>query len=193
MGMGFAGYLVKPLRQASLIERLARRPLSGVARPTVPADATNEEPRATVPRGGAPLNRVAGGLKILLAEDNPINALLTRELLRRRGHHVTEVGSGDAAVRAMENDSFDMLLTDIHMPGMDGIEASLEIRARESLSGRRRTPIVALTADALETGMQACKEAGMDGFLTKPVDPSQLDDMFSSLIAEASLPRTAAA
>jgi CheY-like chemotaxis protein len=93
----------------------------------------------------------------------------------------------------MENDSFDMLLTDIHMPGMDGIEAALAIRAHESLSGRRRTPIVALTADALETGMRACKDAGMDGFLTKPVDPSQLDDMFSSIIAEASLPRIAAA
>ena len=135
----------------------------------------------------------SSGWHILLAEDNPINALLTRELLRRRGHRVTEVSSGDAALKAMESGSFDMVLTDIHMPGMDGIEASLAIRARETACGRRRTPIVALTADALETGMRACKDAGMDGFLTKPVDPAQLDDMFNSLIAEAGLPRTAAA
>jgi CheY-like chemotaxis protein len=106
---------------------------------------------------------------------------------------VTEVTSGDAALKVMESESFDMLLTDIHMPGMDGIEAALAIRARESQCGRRRTPIVALTADALETGMQACKDAGMDGFLTKPVDPSQLDAMFNTLIAEASRTSTAAA
>jgi CheY-like chemotaxis protein len=192
MGMGFAGYLVKPLRQASLIEQLAQRPLSGA---TVPKpEVANWQQRAIAHRGEqAPVQRPEGGLKILLAEDNPINALLTRELLRRRGHHVTEVTSGDAALKAMESESFDLLLTDIHMPGMDGIEAALAIRARESQCGRRRTPIVALTADALETGMQACKDAGMDGFLTKPVDPSQLDAMFNTLIAEASRARTAAA
>jgi len=192
MGMGFAGYLVKPLRQASLIEQLTQRPLSGATWPK--PEVVHGQRRAIAQRGElAPAQRPAGGLKILLAEDNPINALLTRELLRRRGHHVTEVTSGDAALKVMESESFDMLLTDIHMPGMDGIEAALAIRARESQCGRRRTPIVALTADALETGMQACKDAGMDGFLTKPVDPSQLDAMFNTLIAEASRARTAAA
>ena len=169
--------------------------LSGAERPKPSAGVASERTRTIRQRSGETpsAHRAPSGLKILLAEDNPINALLTRELLRRRGHHVTEVGSGDAALKAMESDSFDMLLTDIHMPGMDGIEAALAIRARESQCGRRRTPIVALTADALETGMRACKDAGMDGFLTKPVDPSQLDDMFSSLITEASLPRIAAA
>ena len=115
----------------------------------------------------------------MLAEDNPINALLTRELLRRRGHQVTEVTSGDGAVQAMETGTFDIVLTDIHMPGMDGIEATRAIRADETASGGARTPIIALTADALETGKRACKDAGMDGFLTKPVDPAQLDDMFN--------------
>jgi PAS domain S-box-containing protein len=195
MGMGFAGYLVKPLRQSSLIERLAHRSLSGAPRGKPSADVAPAQPRAVAPRNGetSTAHRPPSGLKILLAEDNPINALLTRELLRRRGHHVTEVTSGDAALRAMESDFFDMVLTDIHMPGMDGIEASLAIRAHESQFGKRRTPIVALTADALETGMQACKDAGMDGFLTKPVDPSQLDAMFATLIAEASRLRNAAA
>jgi len=195
MGMGFAGYLVKPLRPSSLIEQLVHRPLSGGARPTPSTETASEPARKIAPHNTetSSVQRPPRGLRILLAEDNPINALLTRELLRRRGHHVTEVTSGDAALKAMENDSFDMLLTDIHMPGMDGIEASRAIRAHESHCGRRRTPIVALTADALETGMRACKDAGMDGFLTKPVDPSQLDAMFSSLIAEASRPRIAAA
>jgi CheY-like chemotaxis protein len=72
------------------------------------------------------------------------------------------------------------MLTDIHMPGMDGIEATRAIRADEAAQGRPRTPIVALTADALETGKRACREAGMDGFLVKPVDPTLLDEMFET-------------
>lgn len=119
--------------------------------------------------------------------------LLTRELLRRRGHVVTEVTCGEAAVRAMESGSFDLVLTDIHMPGMDGIEAAEAIRAHETKTGRRRTPIVALTADALETGMRACKDAGMDGFLTKPIEPSQLDEMLIILFPAATPLSNAAA
>jgi PAS domain S-box-containing protein len=130
---------------------------------------------------GAPASADAPGLHILLAEDNPINMMLIRELLRRRGHSVSEVTTGTDAVQAMEEGSFDLLLTDIHMPGMDGIEAARAIRAGEARSGRARTPIVALTADALEAGKRSCREAGMDGFLTKPVDPAELEEMFLML------------
>jgi CheY-like chemotaxis protein len=134
------------------------------------------------------------GLKILLAEDNAVNALLIRELLRRRGHTIREVVTGSAAVAAMEEERFDLLLTDIHMPGMDGIDATRAIRANEIKAGRARTPIVALTADALETGKRACQEAGMDGFLTKPVDPAELEEMFLMLFPnEDGLPQTEAA
>ena len=188
MDAGFAGYLVKPLRQESLIEQLALQRKSGWA--PGKSDVANGNFAAST---SGREHRLQSSLKILLAEDNAINALLTRELLRRRGHQVTEVTSGDAALKAMESNTFDVVLTDIHMPGMDGIEAARAIRTRETEQHRRRTPIVALTADALETGMRACKDAGMDGFLTKPVDPSQLDDMFDSLLAEESLPRNAAA
>ncbi len=190
--LGFAGYLVKPVRRATLIERILCKPEPVYAR----ADA--DEPRRATPAPSfsddPPVPATfKGSLKILLAEDNPINALLTRELLRRRGHTVVEVTSGDAAVRAMESDSFDIVLTDIHMPGMDGIEATQAIRAGETASGRPRTPIVALTADALETGKRACKDAGMDGFLTKPVDPTQLDDMFAIFFPAPPALQTAAA
>jgi CheY-like chemotaxis protein len=185
--MGFAGYLVKPVRQASLIEQLTQRPgsmhVDARAAAPVPGSADRAANARPVPRG----------LKILLAEDNAINALLTRELLRRRGHTVSEVTSGDAAVRAMETGSFDLLLTDIHMPGMDGIEAAEAIRAHETKTGRRRTPIIALTADALETGMRACKDAGMDGFLTKPIEPTQLDEMLIILFPAAAPLSNAAA
>jgi PAS domain S-box-containing protein len=171
MEKGFAGHLVKPVRLNSLMERFPARLLIASGEEAAPAvePPPSEKPAAAT-----------RGFKVLLAEDNPVNALLTRELLRRRGHRVREVTTGDAAVKAMEEERFDLVLTDIHMPGMDGIEAARVIRAGEAATGRMRTPIIALTADALETGKRACKEAGMDGFLTKPVDPALLDQMFET-------------
>jgi len=169
---GFAGHLIKPVRQTSLIERFPIRPMIAFEADIVPV----AEPRLEETASKTPL----AGFRVLLAEDNPVNALLTRELLRRRGHRVSEVTTGEAAVKAMAEDQFDILLTDIHMPGMDGIEAAKAIRAGEAAEGRPRTPIIALTADAMETGKRACKDAGMDGFLTKPVDPALLDQMFET-------------
>ncbi len=233
--LGFAGYLVKPVRQASLVERLLlccgdRRDFAPATYepeasgcldpqavpaheaaapdelpplvtapprfaapqpvleapdypdfepPAIPAPFLEDHPAAARSVGPAVMTPSAeNGLRILLAEDNPINMMLIRELLRRRGHSVVEVTTGNAAVQAMMDGTYDLLLTDIHMPGMDGIEAARAIRAGEERSGRRRTPIVALTADALEEGKRACQQAGMDGFLTKPVDPAELEEMF---------------
>jgi len=242
--MGFDGYLVKPVREVSLLERLkicmaahagapkpqteddflpplanetgplwnhvasppppliesiAPPPVIEVKAPPPPpvhAGAVEAKKSLDLPPPPAQQKRQASGngLHILLAEDNPVNALLIRELLRRRGHTMREVTTGTAAVAAMEEESFDLLLTDIHMPGMDGIDAAKAIRANEEKQRRRRTPIVALTADALETGKRACQEAGMDGFLTKPVDPAELEEMFLMLFPnEDGLPQTAAA
>ena len=241
--IGFAGYLVKPVRQSSLVERLllccgdrrtgyqpAYEPVPQEAQasgcldphavpvqqaaapdelpplvtppqewhapepvaqapdyvdfepPAIPAPFLEDHPPAARSVGPAVMTPSAEqGLRILLAEDNPINMMLIRELLRRRGHSVVEVTTGNAAVQAMMDGTYDLLLTDIHMPGMDGIEAARAIRAGEERSGRRRTPIVALTADALEEGKRACQQAGMDGFLTKPVDPAELEEMFLML------------
>jgi PAS domain S-box-containing protein len=223
--IGFAGYLVKPVRQSSLVTRLIlccgerniapqeiersvqavlaeapplvtapvaqAKPQIQAARPqpveapdfdppAIPAPFLEDHPAAA--RAPAPAPKSADeGLRILLAEDNPINMMLIRELLRRRGHSVVEVTTGNQAVQAMQNGAFDLLLTDIHMPGMDGIEAARAIRAGEARSGKPRTPIVALTADALEAGKRQCQDAGMDGFLTKPVDPAELEEMFLML------------
>ncbi len=182
--MGFAGYLVKPVRNASLVERLTSSATfdvpSLVQQPAALSTPAFEEQSAT-------------GRKVLLAEDNPINALLTRELLKRRGYRTREVTSGDAAVRAMDEERFDLVLTDLHMPGLDGVEATRAIRANETASGRARTPIVAVTADTLETLRQACQEAGMDGFLTKPVDPAELDKMFMEFFPDETAAQTRAA
>jgi PAS domain S-box-containing protein len=172
--IGFTGYLVKPVRQSSLMTQLLL--CRGGAADTVEPPVLAETPRTN----GA---NQPTGLHILLAEDNAINMMLIRELLRRRGHQVSEVTTGNAAVEAALAGSFDLLLTDIHMPGMDGIEATRAIRAGEAASDKRRTPIVALTADVLAAGRQSCLEAGMDGFLTKPVDPAELEEMFRRLFS----------
>lgn len=189
--MGFSGYLVKPLRQSSLVERLRDTSVPDITL-LAPDENRVPDPAPTpVPVGGTTEN---GGLKILLAEDNPINAMLTRELLRRRGFRISEVTNGEDAVKVAAAEHFDLILTDIHMPGLDGVEATKRIRADEIESGRARVPIVALTADALETGQRACQEAGMDGFLTKPIDPAELDAVLSHILSVSEArPREAAA
>jgi CheY-like chemotaxis protein len=174
---GFSGYLVKPVRQSSLVTRLLQC-LDGTSLPDLAGVLSAPQASAAAVRD---MGADGPSLNILLAEDNPINMLLIRELLRRRGHRITEVTTGTDAVAAMAEGEFDLLLTDIHMPGMDGIEAARAIRASEAQTGMRRTPIVALTADVLEAGRQACLEAGMDGFLTKPVNPAELEEMFRLL------------
>ena len=118
---------------------------------------------------------------ILLVEDNPINAMLTRELLRRRGYHVTDVSSGEAALKIVAEANFDVVLTDLHMPGLDGVETARRIRAKEAAEHKLRVAIIALTADADESVRRACQDAGMDGFLTKPIDPAELDSMFQTI------------
>jgi PAS domain S-box-containing protein len=167
-GMGFATYLVKPVRQASLIAQIRGMPDSVTFEPPARVTAARSAEAVVVQQADR-------RMRILLAEDNPVNACLMRELLRRRGHQVTEVTSGGDAIAALEQSHYDMLFTDIHMPGMDGIEAAQRIRSAEALSGRARTPIVALTADVLDAGRRACQDAGMDAFLSKPISPAELD------------------
>ena len=179
--LGFAAYLVKPIRQISLADRIRARPNGTSDNFALPDHGELAQTHVTSTAADPRPKRESRSLKILLAEDNPINALLTRELLRRRGHEVKEVASGESAIAAMAEDRFDLILTDIHMPGLDGIEATRRIRADEIANGRVRTPIVALTADVVETGKRACQEAGMDGFLSKPIDPAELDSMLTEI------------
>jgi CheY-like chemotaxis protein len=163
---GFTGYLVKPVRAASLAERL-RMKRDGFAQL---ADDAGELPNFGVPR--------KDGLSILVAEDNEINALLTRALLQKLGHRPQVVADGRAAMESFfaahgASLPYDMILMDVRMSGIDGLEATRRIRAVEEKSGTR-TPIIALTANALPEHREACLAAGMDGFLTKPLDREKL-------------------
>jgi CheY-like chemotaxis protein len=157
---GFTGYLVKPVRAGSLAAMLRDE-----APPIVPADFDIEPPEKS-----------ARSLSILVAEDNEINALLTRTLLFKLGHRPTGVAGGEAAVAAWAQartagEPYDLILMDIHMPDVDGLEAARRIRALES---GPRTPIVALTANAFAEDREAALAAGMDDFLVKPLDRTRL-------------------
>ena len=168
---GFAGYLVKPIRAASLKAQLVAAPAFDG-----PAAAEPELPSALEDAGAGarqPLN-------VLVAEDNEINALLTRALLTRLGHRPTVAESGAVALerwhaaREAGGAPFDLVLMDMQMPGMDGLEAARRIRASEAERDEARTPIIALTANAFAEDREACLAAGMDGFLVKPLDRERL-------------------
>ncbi|MES2834273.1 MAG: response regulator [Pseudomonadota bacterium] len=154
---GFDGYLIKPLRPASLVERV----LAASGHEATTAAAPAEDDRV------APAQ--FAGIRVLLAEDNPVGALLARTLLRREGCVVETAATGDEAVAALARARYDLVLMDMRMPGADGPAATRIIRATGD-----GTPIVALTANAFAEDRRACLEAGMDDHLVKPLEPEQL-------------------
>jgi PAS domain S-box-containing protein len=173
---GFSGYLVKPVRAVSLAARL--QPGAGDQPPAT------EEPET---RPGHPAD-AAPGLSILVAEDNEINALLTRSLLNKLRHRATLATDGAEAVASYlaahaAGSPHDLVLMDVRMAGIDGLEATRRIRAAEAANGWRRTPILALTANTLPEHRDACLKAGMDGFLTKPLDRERLESALACYAA----------
>ena len=120
-------------------------------------------------------------LRVLVAEDHPVNRRVIEKLLAIRGHHVSLAGTGTDAVDAVEKERFDMVLMDLQMPEMDGLTATRAIRSRERETPvRGRLPIYALTARALPQDRQECLEAGMDGYLSKPITTQALDELLAS-------------
>jgi CheY-like chemotaxis protein len=171
---GFTGYLVKPVRAKSLAARLGTTDAPFVLDGADADHATD-----------ADSNRTPGGTAILVAEDNEINALLARALLTRLGHRPTIATNGDAAVEAWlaaraAGEPYALVLMDVQMPGSDGTAATRRIRAAEREAGSLRTPIIALTANTLDEDRDACIAAGMDGFLTKPLDRERLAELLNA-------------
>jgi signal transduction histidine kinase len=118
------------------------------------------------------------GLRILLAEDNRVNQKIAIRLLEKRGHHAVLAANGKEALEALAQGSFDLVLMDVHMPDMDGIEATMAIREKEKTTGLHQ-PIIAMTALAMKGDRERCLAAGMDGYLTKPIDLQQLDGVLA--------------
>jgi CheY-like chemotaxis protein len=173
---GFAGYLVKPIRAASLKAQL-------VATPDFDGAAATE---STALPAAAEIEGAHKPLHVLVAEDNEINALLTRTLLTRLGHVPVMAESGGVALERWQaareaGAPYDLVLMDMHMPGMDGLEAARRIRRAEAEQSNTATPIIALTANAFAEDREACLAAGMDGFLVKPLDRERLAEALDAL------------
>jgi signal transduction histidine kinase/CheY-like chemotaxis protein len=165
----FDGWLVKPVRAASLLERLTGKPVMTEPSAAVTSAGGEADPPLELPSTPSPF-------QALVAEDNDINALIAYKHLERMGATVTRARDGQEAMQTFSHTltgaipKFDLILMDIRMPLMDGIEATRRIRALEKDAGRTPIRIIALTANAFEEDRQACLEAGIDQFLTKPVD-----------------------
>jgi len=168
--VGIATHLTKPVEQRELLAAIAR--------------VLAQEPgqRATLPSAMLSADLPERRLTVLLAEDNTVNQRLATSLLERRGHKVVIAGNGREAVEAMQRQSFDVVLMDVQMPEMGGFEATETIRSLERENGNR-TPIVAMTAHAMKGDRERCLTAGMDEYLTKPLDPKQLCHVVEQMAA----------
>jgi len=179
--LGIAAYLVKPIRQAELFDAISRLMKARAAErlPTSADAPVAVSPSATVVRA-----------RVLLAEDNPVNQRVAVRLLARRGHDVTVVENGREALDALDRQAFDVVLMDLQMPEMGGLEATAAIRERERRNGGR-VRIVAMTAHALKGDRERCLAAGMDGYLSKPIDRLELFNAVEQAAAPAVSPPVA--
>lgn len=148
------------------------------------AQASTADGSQTMPSSGNDGGSSGSGqsIRILLAEDNAINALLTRTLLEAEGHTVETVEDGQLAVEAMKTQSFDLIFMDMRMPNMDGLEATRNIRRLPNVPSE--LPIVALTANAFDDDRNACFDSGMNDFMTKPVSAEELSEMVTRWTAK---------
>jgi CheY-like chemotaxis protein len=122
-------------------------------------------------------------LRVLLAEDNSVNQRLISRLLEKRGHEVDVVGNGVEALHALANKNYDLVLMDMQMPELDGLETTARIRMNEA-AGDKHQAIVALTANAMSEDEERCRAAGMDGYLTKPIQFDKLDEVLEKCASE---------
>lgn len=169
LAKNFAGYLLKPFRRHSLLRLVALRE-------EVPVSTTNLQHARNV----IPLKRQ---VHVMLAEDNPVNMLLASTLLRREGYSVTTANNGQEVLSALASGTRpDLVIMDVEMPILDGLETTRCIRRKEADRSLSRLPILALTANAQRQDVDACIDAGMDGYLSKPFDRDALDEAISRLI-----------
>ncbi|HWP42029.1 MAG TPA: response regulator, partial [Blastocatellia bacterium] len=170
--LGLAGYLAKPFSQSELLEAISGALLNN-RQAHLRADRSEHK-------------RHARSLRILLVEDHEVNQRLAVRLLENQGHVVTVAGNGREALAAYdqairEKRDFELILMDVQMPEMNGFEATAAIRQKEEATGRH-TPIIAMTARAMKGDKEACLEAGMDGYIPKPISSEELFQLISNLV-----------
>jgi len=172
--LGIAAYLLKPAKQSEILDAI----LTVFGQP--------EEERASSLITRHTLRERSQRLRILLAEDNVINQRLASEILEKRGHSVTVAETGEAALAALEEESFDLILIDVQMPKMDGFQATLAIREKEKQTGAH-IPIIAMTAHAMTGDRERCLEAGMDDYVAKPVQATKLFEVIERVVPAPSV------
>ena len=165
--LGISAYLLKPVRKSELREAIMR-----VLSANQQAGEARIVTRYTMQEHGGP----GSSLNVLVAEDNSVNQKLATRLLEKRGHRVTLACNGVQALAALEKATYDLVLMDVQMPEMDGLEATTLLRAREKTSGEHQA-VVAMTALVMKGDRERCMAAGMDGYLSKPIAPQELDDV----------------
>src|SRR5467141_1046944 len=171
--LGVSAYLLKPVRQSELRQAIVRV-LGG-------QDRKEEIPLVT--RYSLHATRDPEDfLRVLVAEDNKVNQFLATRLLEKRGHRVAIVTNGGGVLDALKKENYDLILMDVHMPEMDGFETTAAIREREKETGFHQ-PVIALTASAMKGDRERCLAAGMDGYLSKPIRPQELDEVLDIQLA----------
>jgi CheY-like chemotaxis protein len=159
---GVGLYLTKPIKPSELLDRVLTAMDVEPEREPLPVDVGVTAPKTAARR-----------LRILLAEDNAVNQRLALRVLEPRGHSVVVVSNGEEALAAFEPGEFDVVLMDVEMPTMDGLQATAAIRARERVTGGH-VPILAMTAHAMAGDREQCLAANMDGYIAKPLRPREL-------------------
>jgi len=170
--LGIAAHLVKPIGQSELFDTILR--VLGLSTTAAETMSEPRKPEAEIERDQE------RALDILVAEDNTINQKLALRLLEKHGHRVVVAGNGIEAITLWERMTFDLVLMDVQMPGMSGLEATATIRARE-LKTEQHIPIVAMTAHAMKGDRERCLVAGMDDYIPKPIRAQQLYEVVSRL------------
>jgi CheY-like chemotaxis protein len=171
--LGITAYLLKPIRQSELRAAIARvlgaREQSG-AIPMVTSDSLQEarDPQVV--------------FRVLVAEDNAVNQRLAVRMLEKRGHLVTVAGNGREALDALAIDRFDLVFMDVQMPEMDGLEATSTLREKEKTTGHHQI-VIAVTAHAMKGDRERCLANGMDNYLSKPIQPQELDEVLEEYLA----------
>lgn len=175
--LGMAAYLVKPIASSDLRDAVERALGRQVSSPEPPSEAGCAAP----PRA----------LRILVADDNKANRVLAARILEKRGHHVVSVPGGREALDLVEREPFDVVLLDVQMPKIDGFAATAAIRGKEKESGGH-LPIIAMTAYAMSGDRQRCLDAGMDGYIAKPLHARELHKLVEGIGDSLSTPAEAA-
>ena len=170
--LGITAYLTHPVARPQLLEAVRSVVAQRQAADTPPALVTRYSLRAEKPR-----------LRILVAEDNPVNQKLAMRLLEKLGYAPVLVESGREALEALKKDEFDLVLMDVQMPDIDGFAATAAIREKEKSTGKH-LPIVAITAHAMAGDRERCLAAGMDGYVAKPVSQQELNKEIDRIQAE---------